>query len=157
MKYLKKNWLILLILPFAIYFSVNTITKRNIENYYYNFNDERLKIGLKPIDSTWNEPLGQLDEFHSWVNKETNIPRYYTKYIMCDNWMHTITKEYDSYLVKIDTTTYIVSILYDFNKKEFSYALEEYNNPQKGRFGKLVKEMKKEEATDVLKSNGIVY
>ena len=71
--------------------------------------------------------------------------------------MHRITKEYDSYLIKIDTTTYIVSILYHFNKKEFSYALEEYNKPQKGRFGKLVKELKKKEAMALLKNNGIAY
>ncbi len=155
MKYLKKNWLIILLLPFVIYITVNMITKNNIEKYYYSFNEERIKIGLKPIDSSWSETLGHPNEFHSWVNKENKIPRYFVKYIICDNWMHKITKEYDSYLVKIDTTTYIISILYDFKKKKFSYALEEYSKPQKGRFGKFIKELNKEEVKDILEKNGI--
>ena len=155
MNYLKKNWYLILLLPFATYFLVNTLTKSNIKNFNFNFNDERLKIGLKPIDSTWSETLGHPDESHSWVNKENKIPRFYAKYIIFDNWIHTISKEYDSYLVKIDTTTYIISVLYDFKKKKFFYALEDFNKPQKGRFGKLIKELNKEEVMDILKKNGL--
>ena len=156
MKAIKKNWLILLVLPFAIYISVKTFTRDNCYNYFYSYNKKRTEIGLKPIDSTWKEYKGT-ETYHSWVNEEKTIPRYYAKYIRCNNWIHSITKEYDGYLVKVDTTTRIISIQYDYWTEEFLYELEEYNSPKKGKFGKLIKVLSKDEVRDILNKNGIKY
>lgn len=154
---MKKKWRKFLVILYLIVIGIIYFAANNKNNYFYEFNPERLKIGLVVINSSWTETRGSSKKNHSWTNKSENIPRYYVKYLQFNNWINSITNEYDSYLIKIDDEIVIASIGYDYKNKSFTYTLDDYNIKEKGRFGKLIKTLNKNEMLHILNKNGIKY
>lgn len=154
---MKIKWRTFLLILYLIVIGIIYFVANNKNNYFYVFNPERLKIGLVAIDSSWMETWDSNKKHHSWTNKSKNIPRYYVKYLQFNNWMNSITNEYDSYLIKIDDKIVIVSIEYDYKNKSFTYTLDDYNIKEKGRLGKLIKTLNKNELLHILEKNGIQY
>ena len=130
--------------------------------YGTSFNDERIEIGLKPIDSNLERIRKKTSPNQMWQNKSDSIPRFYAKYVSCFNWNGGIDMENDNYIVIVDSTKSIVSINYNFESKSFNYSLKEFERPKNtydifGHSGKTIRTLSKTETIEILNNNGIKY
>ncbi len=130
--------------------------------YGTSFNNDRIEIGLVPIDSNLVQTNKGASVYQIWKNKSTDIPGFYAKYISCDTWNRGIEMENDTYTVLVDSSKAIVSINYNFETKNFDYALKKYNRPRNtydlyGHSGKMIKQLSKTEVIKILERNRIKH
>ena len=147
---------------FIGYFGFTTFKSFHPTFYGTWFNNQRKEIGLKKIDENLERQRDKLAPIQMWKNNSNEFPRFYAKYVSADSWTNGITQEIDTYGVTIDSTKAIVAIKYDFEKKEFQYQLKEFKRPKNtydytNHAGNVIRELKKEEATEILNKNGIKY
>lgn len=161
----KKFWKILygiILLYLTIDLSFRIIKKYNPTLYQESFNNERIEIGLVPIDSTLIRKGENTWMYQSWRNESSEIPRFYAKYTSFDRWNNGIKMENDNYIVIVDSLKVIISINYNFETKKFDYALKEFNSPKStsdlyGHSGRIIKILNKNETKKILNKNGIKY
>jgi hypothetical protein len=161
----KKSWKILygiVLLYLTINLGFGIFKKYNPTFYQESFNDERIEIGLVPIDSTLIRKGENTWVYQSWTNESTEIPRFYGKYASFHKWNHGIKMENDNYVVMVDTSKVILSINYNFDTEKFNYTLEEYDKSQNsyelyGHSGKTIRVLNRTETKEILNNNGIKY
>ncbi|APY06818.1 hypothetical protein BWZ20_00245 [Winogradskyella sp. J14-2] len=157
----KHSWKILSLI-LILYFGFELFKEYHPTFYGTSFNDERIKIGLVPIDSTLIKKGENTYVYQSWKNESENVPRFYAKYASFDKWNKGIEMENDNYVVMVDSLKTIVSINYNFRTKKFNYELKEYNRPKNtsdlyGHSGKTIRVLTKNETAEILNNNGIKY
>lgn len=145
-----------------LYFGFGIFKTYHPTFYGVSFNDERIEIGLVPIDSNLVATSKNTSVYQTWKNESTNGPRFYAKYASFDKWNKGIEMENDNYVVIVDSLKVILSINYNFGTKQFDYALKELNRPKNtwdlyGHSGKIIKTLNKLETDEILKKNGIKY
>lgn len=159
---MKKYFWKILNLILILYFGFGLFKHYHPTFYGTSFNEDRIEIGLVPIDSGLIKTKKNTSVYQIWKNESTDIPRFYAKYVSCDTWDKGIEMENDTYAILIDSSKVIVSINYNFNTGKFSYTLKEYNRPKNtydlyGHSGKVIKNLNKIEALEILENNGIKY
>jgi hypothetical protein len=158
-----KNKLYKILLTLSIgYFGFTTFKSFHPTFYGTWFNNNRKEIGLKTIDENLERQRDKFAPIQMWKNNSSEFPRFYAKYISADSWTNGITQEIDTYGIMLDSTKAIIAIKYDFKEKEFQYQLKEFERPKNtydyaNHAGKIIRELKVEETTEILNKNGIKY
>jgi hypothetical protein len=159
---MKKHFWKILSVILILYFGFGLFKKYHPTFYGTSFNDERIEIGLVPIDSNLVRTGKNTSVNQTWKNESTEVPRFYAKYASFDKWNKGIEMENDNYVVMVDSIKAIVSINYNFETEKFNYSLKEYNRPKNtydlyGHSGKTIKLLNRSETEEILNNNGIKY
>ena len=157
----KHLWKILNVI-LILYFSFEFLKKYHPKLYGTSFNKERIEIGLVPIDSSLIRKGKDTYVYQTWINKSSEVPRFYAKYACFDKWNRGIEMENDNYVVLVDSSKVILSINYNFGTEKFNYSLKKFNRPKNtsdlyGHSGKTIRELSENETEKILNKNGIKY
>ena len=122
---MKKLFTILLIL--AIGFSAFEMLKYYRPIFYgEQFNNERIELKLKPISVDMTNLNDNNDTHQTWQAENFKSTGFYQKHLLFRNWANGIKNEEDIYVILIDSQKKLLSLSYDFDKKEITYSLEDH-------------------------------
>ncbi len=97
-----------------VYLGFGIFKKYHPTFYGTSFNNERIKIGLVPIDSSLVMKGENTQVYQTRKNESEDVPRFYAKYASFDKWNKGIEMENDNYVVIVDSLKTIIYVNYNF-------------------------------------------